>query len=138
MIYFDGMETNNPILSYQGKLEQGKPSQWKVSVPQTKQLVSDILFVVNLASTVTFSSFYQTSLCGQVLKIILCVFNAGPDPESAAGGSPGFLAKANLKRHEKRGLIPRILDYIFQRMATEKTQVWSAKYVLYCTVVILL
>ncbi|CAM6117692.1 unnamed protein product [Calypogeia fissa] len=46
----------------------------------------------------------------------------GPDPESSPGGSPGFQAKANLKRHEKRGLIPRILDYIFQRMSTEKTQ----------------
>ncbi|KAG6557215.1 hypothetical protein Mapa_001142 [Marchantia paleacea] len=48
----------------------------------------------------------------------------GPDPESSSGNSPGFAAqnKQNLKRHEKRGLIPRILDYIFQRMSSEKTQ----------------
>ncbi|KAL2634283.1 hypothetical protein R1flu_005762 [Riccia fluitans] len=47
----------------------------------------------------------------------------GPDPESS-GNSPGFAAqnKANAKRHEKRGLIPRILEYIFQRMSSEKMQ----------------
>ncbi|KAL3693895.1 hypothetical protein R1sor_007546 [Riccia sorocarpa] len=48
----------------------------------------------------------------------------GPDPESNSGNSPGFAAqsKANAKRHEKRGLIPRILEYIFQKMSSEKSQ----------------
>lgn len=60
-----------------------------------------------------------------VLRRLVFVVYAGPDPESSSGNSPGFAAqnKQNLKRHEKRGLIPRILDYIFQRMSSEKTQV---------------